>query len=126
MRALRENGERPVRVVGTDVRERSAGRFLCDRFATVPAGSEPGYADALLEVARREGAELVFPQSSAEVAAIAARAGDFGVPVLVSSPEAVRRASDKAETAQLADRLGIPQPRAPLLSSGLVQTSRPG
>ena len=40
LRALRENGEREVRLVGTDMSERSVGRHLCDAFHLVPAGSD--------------------------------------------------------------------------------------
>jgi biotin carboxylase len=111
LRALRENGERPVRLVGVDMRAESAGRFLCDAFHRVPPGADPGYVDALAAVAEREGVDVVFPQSSAEVGPIARGRERFAVPVLVSGPDAVARASSKAETARLADRLGIPQPR---------------
>jgi carbamoylphosphate synthase large subunit len=100
-----------VRLVGVDMRDESAGRFLCDSFHRVPAGDDPEYIDALVEVAARERAQLVFPQSSAEVAAIAAGADRFGVPVLVSSPRSIELASAKSETARLAEQLGIPQPR---------------
>lgn len=110
LRALRENGQRPVRLVGVDMRVESAGRFLCDAFHRVPAGSDPGYMDALVAVAERERADVVFPQSSAEVGAISRGADRFGVPVLVASADAVERASAKSETARLADRLSIPQP----------------
>jgi hypothetical protein len=48
VRALRENGERPVRIVGTDMSERSIGRHLCDAFHVVPAGTATGFADAML------------------------------------------------------------------------------
>jgi len=65
----------------------------------------------LLEVAEQEHVDVVFPQSSAEVGAIAAGAKRFGVPVLVSRPDAIERASAKSETVRLAERLGIPQPR---------------
>jgi len=111
LRALREGDGRPVRLVGVDMRDESAGRFLCDRFRRVPPGSHPGYLEALLEVAEQERVDLVFPQSSAEVGAIAAGAERFGVPVLVSGPDAIERASAKSETVRLAERLGIPQPR---------------
>ncbi len=111
LRALRENGERPVRLVGVDARAESAGRFLCDAFHTVPPGSDPGYLDALLAVAEREAVDVVFPQSSAEVGPISRGRDRFAVPVLVAGPDAVERASAKAETARIADRLGIPQPR---------------
>ena len=42
LRGLRENGEQPVTLVGTDMRPQSAGRFLCDHFHEVPAGNDPG------------------------------------------------------------------------------------
>ena len=50
LRARRENGERPVRLVGTDMSERSIGRHLCDAFHLVPAGSDPAFADAVLRI----------------------------------------------------------------------------
>ena len=98
LRALREADGRPVRLVGVDMRDESAGRFLCDRFRRVPPGSHPGYLEALLEVAEQERVDVVFPQSSAEVGAIAAGAERFGVPVLVSRP---RR--DRAGQRQVGD-----------------------
>ena len=50
VRALRENGERDLQLVGVDMSERSIGRHLCDSFHLVPAGSDFGFADAVLDV----------------------------------------------------------------------------
>jgi carbamoyl-phosphate synthase large subunit len=108
--ALRENGERPVRIVGTDINERSAARLLSDRFVVVPRGDDPSFADALVDVAHREGVDLVFPQSSAEVVPVAESRERFGVPVLISELDAVVAAKEKSATARIADELGIPQP----------------
>ena len=69
--ALRENGERDVRLVGTDMSERSVGRHLCDAFQLVPAGIGPGFADAMLEIVEREGVDAVVPQSSFDLAGLA-------------------------------------------------------
>ena len=55
LRALRVNGERKLRLVGTDMSERSVGRHLCDAFHLVPAGSDPGFADAIDERGRLPG-----------------------------------------------------------------------
>jgi carbamoyl-phosphate synthase large subunit len=111
LRALRENGERRVRLVGTDMSERSIGRHLCDAFHVVPAGSDPAFADAMLEVCRNEGVDAVLPQSSFDLEGLAAARGRFeGVAVLVSSPEAIRRANDKAETYALLDSIGVRGP----------------
>ena len=108
LRGLRENGEREVRIVGVDMSERSIGKHLCDAFHLVPPGSDPGYADAVLEIVEREGVDVVLPQSSFDLPGLAAGRGRFPVPVLVSAPETVRRSNDKAETYSLLQRIGVP------------------
>lgn len=110
LRGLRENGEREIRLVGVDMSERSIGRFLCDAFHVVPAGADPGYADALVEVVEREGVDVVLPESSHDLPGLAAQRERFPVPVLVSGPETVRRSNDKAETYELLHRIGVRAP----------------
>jgi carbamoyl-phosphate synthase large subunit len=111
LRALRENGEREVRLVGTDMSERAIGRHLCDAFHIVPAGSDSSFADAMLDVARAEGADAILPQSSFDLLGLAeAKARFDGIAVLVSSPETIHRSNDKAETYELLHRLGVRAP----------------
>src|SRR4051812_20810069 len=111
LRALRENGEREVRLVGTDMSERSVGRHLCDAFHLVPAGSSPEFAPAVREVAEREGAVAVLPQSSFDLEGLAGAVDLFdGIAVLVSSPDAIHRSNDKAESYAFLRRLGLPAP----------------
>ena len=108
IRALRENGEREVRIVGTDMNAEAIGRHLCDAFHQVPAGSDPGYPDAILELVERERVDVVLPQSSFDLEALAAERERFPVPVLVSSPETIHRSNDKAESYALLQRIGVP------------------
>ena len=111
MRALRENGERPVRLVGTDMSELAIGCHLADAFHRVPAGSDPGFADAMLEVCRTESVDAVLPQSSFDLLGLAEAKEHFeGIAVLVSSPEAIRRSNDKAESYALLDSIGVRGP----------------
>ena len=110
LRALRENGEREVRLVGTDMAERAIGRHLCDAFHLVPAGSDPGFPDAIREIVEREAVDAVLPQSSFDLAGLAAHRDDFPVPVLVSQPETIHRSNDKAESYALMHRVGVPAP----------------
>jgi carbamoyl-phosphate synthase large subunit len=111
LRALRENGERPVRLIGTDMGERPIGRHLCDAFHRVPPGSAPEFADAMLEVCRAERVDAVLPQSSFDLLGLAEGRERFeGIAVLVSPPDAIRRANDKAETYALLDRIGVRGP----------------
>jgi carbamoyl-phosphate synthase large subunit len=110
LRALRENGEREVRLVGTDMSEQSIGRHLCDVFHVVPPGSDPGFADAMLEVCRNEGVDAVLPQSSFDLLGLAEAKSRFEAAVLVSSPAAVRRSNDKAEMYAMLDAIGVRGP----------------
>jgi carbamoyl-phosphate synthase large subunit len=110
LRALRENGEREVRLVGTDMSERAVGRHLCDAFHLVPAGSDPGFADAVLAICEQEGVDAVLPQSSFDLEGLAEHRDRFEIPVLVSSPDTIHRSNDKAETYALLQRLGIRGP----------------
>jgi carbamoyl-phosphate synthase large subunit len=110
LHALRRNGERDLRLVGTDMSERSVGRHLCDAFHIVPAGSDPGFPDAMREVVERERADVVLPQSSFDLEGLAAHRERFPVPVLVSRPETIHRSNDKAESYDLLHRIGVPAP----------------
>ena len=111
IRALRENRERELRLVGTDMSELAIGRHLCDSFHVVPAGSDPTFVDALVEICERDRVDAVLPQSSYELQALAEGKERFGeTTVLVASPEAVRRSNDKAETYALLDAIGVRGP----------------
>jgi carbamoyl-phosphate synthase large subunit len=119
LRALRENGEREVRLVGTDMSERAIGRHLCDAFHVVLPGPDPGFADAMLDVCRQEGVDAVLPQSSFDLGGLAeAKARFEGIAVLVSGPETIRRANDKAETYAMLDRIGVRGPAWRRVSGG--------
>jgi carbamoyl-phosphate synthase large subunit len=108
IRALHENGERTVRIVGTDMSDRAIGKHLCDAFHVVPPGSSPDYPDAILDLVESEGVDLVLPQSSFDLEALSATRERFPVPVLVSSPQTVQRSNDKAESYALLQRIGVP------------------
>ena len=111
LRGLRENGEREVRLVGTDMSERSVGRHLCDAFHLVPPGSDSGFADAVLDVVGREGVDVVLPQSSFDLEGLSVHRDRFDVPVLVSAPDTIHRSNDKAETYAFLHRIGVPAPQ---------------
>jgi carbamoyl-phosphate synthase large subunit len=119
LRALRLNGERGVRIVGTDMSPQAIGRHFCDRFYVVPSGNDPAFAEAVLDIVRRENVDAVLPQSSHDLQALAdARERFIGTTVLVSPPETIRRANDKVETSKLLQELGLRAPAWRRVSGG--------
>src|SRR5205814_9947675 len=90
---------------------RAPGRPFCDRFYVVPPGRDPGFADALLDIVRRENIDCVLPQSSFDLLALSeSRERFMGTTVLVSPPDAIRTANDKAAAYALLERLGLRAP----------------
>jgi carbamoylphosphate synthase large subunit len=110
LRALRENGEREVRLVGTDMSAQAIGRHLCDSFHVVPAGSDPSFGPAMSELAEREGVDAVLPQSSFDLLGLAESKDLFEAAVMVASPEAIRRSNDKASSYAMLDDIGVRGP----------------
>ena len=110
LRALKENGEREIRLVGVDMSERAIGRHLCDTFHLVPPGADPAFPDALLKLVEQEGVDVVLPESSHDLHHLAPRRGEFPVPVLICGPDAERRANDKGETFAAMQRIGVGAP----------------
>jgi biotin carboxylase len=117
IRALQQNGERELAVIGTDMSERSGGRFLCDAFHTVPPGSSDEFAPAVAALAEHEGADVVFPQSSGEVVQFAANRALFTMPLMAASSEAIAACDDKWQTIALAERAGVKAPATHLVRS---------
>ena len=110
LRALRSNGEREVRLVGCDMSGRAIGSRLCDAFAVVPPGAESGFAAAVVELCGRERVDVVLPQSSHDLLALAGLRCELDIPVLVSSAATIRRANDKAECYRLLGEIGVRVP----------------
>jgi carbamoyl-phosphate synthase large subunit len=111
LRALRANGERGVRIVGVDMSPQAVGRQFCDRFYVVPPGRDPAFVDAVLDIVRRENIDVVLPQSSHDLPALAeSRERFMATTVLVSPPQTIRTANDKAAAYATLERLGLRAP----------------
>jgi carbamoyl-phosphate synthase large subunit len=129
------NGERKVRIVGTDMSPQAIGRHFCDAFYVVPPGRDAAFADAVLELASRERVDAVLPQSSFDLLGLAEareRFASAGIAVLVSAPQTIRRSNDKAEAYALLHRIGVPAPAwrrvtgGPALAAAAQELGYPG
>ncbi|MFK7959763.1 MAG: ATP-grasp domain-containing protein [Phycisphaerales bacterium] len=102
IRHLRGVRERTVRVVGADANPEAIGRGLCDEFHLIPASTDAGYIDALIDLCARTEADCLIPASSYEVNIVAEARGRFAsaapdTRILVSDLAALEVANDKAK-----------------------------
>jgi carbamoyl-phosphate synthase large subunit len=107
------------RLVGVDGEALATGLYAVDRAYTIPYASQPGFLDRLLEIARAEGCDLLFPGLDGELPYLARSADRFastGTRVVISDPEVVEISDDKLATARFLYRHGFASPVTRLLS----------
>lgn len=113
IRALKEQGERPVEIIGTDMNPVAAGRFFSDVFYPVLAGNDPAYPEILLNIARKEKVDLILPQSSSDVIPLSSLRDDFrqaGFPIMIPKPESAIPCDSKSTMNTFFGESDIPLP----------------
>lgn len=96
IKSLRSPEERDVRIVAVDMNPDAYGFAFADQSYTVPAGGDPEYVPRMLEIADSEAVDVVLPLTTAELPPLSARRDRFPAAVMVSEPEALAIANDKA------------------------------
>lgn len=97
---LRNNGERPLHLVGADMNRDDTILLMCDSVYQVPKCTDPFYIESLLEICRKEKVDILLPIMSAELNALSQNRNRFlqeGTIVSVSGFEAVSIANDKTK-----------------------------
>jgi carbamoyl-phosphate synthase large subunit len=116
LKALRENSEREVRVIGADANPSAAGLFLADRGEVIPMRSDPdGLTERITKLCAE--ADVFLPLSTEDQEFYRSRAQAFGIPVVTSSLLALRTANDKLALLEACSRARIPCPRFARLAS---------
>ena len=98
IRMLKNNGERQVRIIGTDIDSEVIGRFYCDGFYKVPPGTSPEYVPKVIEIIKKERPNILFPESSNEVLNLSLAKEEIeslGTKILVSKSCAIEKANNK-------------------------------
>jgi carbamoyl-phosphate synthase large subunit len=98
------------RVIVTDVNALSPTVYTAHRAYRVPLATEPGYVDAILEIAVGERVGLVVPTIDDELPILASAVSRFaahGIRIAVSSPRTTAICNDKHATCATLRRHGI-------------------
>jgi carbamoyl-phosphate synthase large subunit len=101
IKLMKQGARHEVWVLAIDQRADAAGRYFADAFAAVPAGSDVGYIDAVLELVEMHGIELLLPWSDEEALSLAAnreRLAAKGVTLACAPIESLQLMTDKAAT----------------------------
>jgi carbamoyl-phosphate synthase large subunit len=112
-------------VMATDARpDISPACRLADAAFPVPLCTAPNFPCVLIEICRDNAVDLLIPTIDTELEVLSQHQDRFrevGTEPAVSSPEVVRLARDKLETARRFAAAGIPVPRTAALSGGTLE-----
>lgn len=95
---LKDNGERPLRVIGADIHEDKTLYSLFDKVCITPEVTDPQYIDTLLNICKKESVDVLLPFMSAELLPLIDRKSEFaaiGTKVSVSDRRSVELTNNK-------------------------------
>lgn len=111
---LKDNGERNVRIVGTDMSDDKTILQLVDVYYRVPPATDPKYVCALLDICKKEKVDILLPFMSAELLPLIDRKDEFeiiGTKVSVSDRRSVEITTNKYLFYEFLKENGLPVPR---------------
>ncbi len=112
-RSLKNNGERKITIIGTDMKADSTITQYADKLYLVPSAEDPNYVDSLLDICLKEHVDVLIPGISAELPKLQKRKDEFlaiGTRVSVSDGEGVEIANDKIRLYQFMKEKGMKVP----------------
>lgn len=110
---LKQNGERNIRLVGVDKNEDDTVLQMVDVFYQVTEEIGEAYIDRLLDICRREKANVLMPFMSVELLPLIDRIADFeaiGTKVSVSDRKSVELTNNKLKFYEFLKEKGLPVP----------------
>lgn len=95
---LKNNGERNIRIVGTDMNEDNTILQMVDVFYKVPKAKDPDYIKKVLDICEKEKVDIYLPTMSAELIPILDNIDEFkrrGIIVSISNRESIEVCNNK-------------------------------
>lgn len=111
---LKQNGERNIRIIGTDMGIDKTVLQMVDALYQVPRATDPAYIDTLLDICKKENVDVVLPFMSAELLPLIDRKSDFesiGTKVSVSDRKSVEITNNKYNFYTFLRENNLPVPR---------------
>ncbi len=101
------------RIISTDVKSDPVGRYMANEFYCVPPPEDEEYFSCIKEIAIKENARVIIPQTTREIMYLSQHLDEFreiGVSVIVSDYYSIIRANDKYLVIQECEKANVPYP----------------
>jgi len=112
--ALKSNGERQVKIIGTDIHATPSGRPFVDSFHVVPRGSSGYYPRTMTDICSVYSPDVLLPLSTEELLSLARSKKSIedstGTKVCIGSERSIEIANDKKSLFEFLSKHDIPVP----------------
>lgn len=119
MMSLRNNKERQVKIIASDIDEEAAGLYLADKWYLEPVSESKDYVKKILAICKKEKVNVVIPNTA--LLPLSKHISEFeniGVKVLISKNySALEKVIDKGKLYRLLESFAIPVPRYKIAKS---------
>lgn len=104
-----KKGDPDIRIITADIKDNVVGKYISDAFYLIPKPDNIHFIERIEEIVDKEEIDVILPQVEDELSVLSCH--NFGIPVVVSSPETIRLSGNKQELSFVAEVLDIPLPR---------------
>jgi len=111
---LKENGEREIYLIGTDMKVDKTIEQIVDECILVPPVSDENYVESLLEICRKKHVDILIPGISDELLLLCEREEEFkkaGTKISISNRQSIEICVNKIRFYDFATENGITMPK---------------
>jgi carbamoyl-phosphate synthase large subunit len=114
VKCFKKNGERNIRIIGTDMKNDASVTQMVDVFYQVPSASSDDYIDCLINICKKEKVDIVIPGMSQELYKMVASKNKFeqiGTKLSLSEGDSLFIVNNKLKTYQFMADNNLPVPK---------------
>jgi len=113
--SLKKNYDnRKVEIIGADINSDVVGKYLCDKFYSIPSPDKENFIEEVVSICKKEDIDIILPLVTKELFVFSKFKKEFkkeGISVLVSDYDSIILANDKFELIKKCEKIGIPVPK---------------
>lgn len=120
IKSLQMNGERDIKIIGTDMNPEAVGFYMVDKSYVVPPGNSPEFIPKMLEIAEKEDVDVILPLATYELMSFSEnkrRFEDIVTKVMVSDPGPLEIANNKGKLYDFLRKKGIVVPSSKIVEN---------
>jgi carbamoyl-phosphate synthase large subunit len=115
IKGIQQQKEFSIRLVTCDRNDNVSGRYMSDRFYTIPSAEDAAFLPSILRIVKKEHVNIIIPIIDYEFKKFANNVPEFtrlGATVVLSGPEVIDICTDKFKTMKLFETTGLPHAKS--------------